>query len=116
MKITLSGKPISTNQLYRRHGNIIYMSSEGKSLKESYSWQAKSQWKKKPIITGKVAVLIDLYFNNNLRRDIDNWHKILLDSLTGIIWKDDSQIICMGVRKYIDRDNPRIEIEINYVV
>ena len=43
--ITLLGKPESTNQIYRRHGNIIYMSKLGKQLKESYQWQAKKQWK-----------------------------------------------------------------------
>lgn len=111
MTITLSGNPISTNQIYRRHGHIIYMSKEGKRLKQSYQWEAKAQWRGPPL-TDKVAVDIKLYFKNNLRRDIDNWNKILFDSLTGIVWVDDKQIEKMSIQKLIDKSCPRIEITI----
>lgn len=109
--IVLQGNPISTNHIYKRHGHIIYMCKEGKMKKEEYQWQAKTQWKECPI-AGPVEVEIRLFFCNKLRRDIDNWHKILLDSLTGIVWEDDCQIQRMTVQKFIDKDNPRIEINI----
>lgn len=111
--ITLSGKPISTNLIYRRHGNIIYMTKAGKDLKTSYQWQAKSQWKKK-ITTKPLEVMISLYFNDKRVRDIDNYGKILLDSLTGIVWGDDKQIMRMTVEKLYNH-TPRIEIEIKEV-
>ena len=110
-KIILLGKPQSTNNLYRRHGHIIYMTAQGKELKESYLGQAIKQWKLGT--TGEeLEIEIDLYFNNKLRRDIDNFFKIVLDSLTGIVWEDDSQIVKMTVTKNIDKNNPRIEIKI----
>ena len=111
--ITLLGEPKSTNHIYKSHCKFgfpsYYMSAEGKSLKESYQWQAKSQWKKK--IVGKpLEVSICLYFKAQRKHDIDNYGKILLDSLTGIVWEDDSQIWKMNVSKMVDKINPRIEI------
>ena len=89
----------------------VYMSHEGKALKESYQWQAKSQWKKKT--TDKpVAVHITLFFKNGHKHDIDNFGKLLLDSLTDIVWVDDSQIAQMTVIKMMDKARPRIEINI----
>jgi len=60
-KIILSGNPVSTNLIYRKHGHIIYMSKEGKELKESYQWEAKKYWKEPPI-EGDVEIEIELFF------------------------------------------------------
>lgn len=111
MKIILSGPPQTTNTLYRRHGHTIYMTQEGKATKQSYRYQAIKQWSR-PISDKDFAVEVDLYFPDHRRRDIDNWHKILLDSLTDLVWKDDSQIIEMKVRKFVSKEEPRIEIDI----
>lgn len=35
-----------------------------------------------------------------------------MDAMTGIVYEDDSQIISALVEKFIDKDNPRIEIDI----
>ena len=87
------------------------MSAEGKALKESYQWQIKSQWKEE--LTEKpIEVDIKLFFHDKRKHDVDNYLKILLDSCTGIIWKDDSQIIKMTVEKFYTPMEPRIELTI----
>jgi Holliday junction resolvase RusA-like endonuclease len=110
--ITLRGNPISTNMVYRRNKFVMYMSAVGKQRKIEYQWQAKTQYKGE-ILKGPVGIEINLFFKNNLRRDWDNWHKLTMDALTGIVWEDDSQITDVIVRKKIDKENPRIEIIIN---
>ena len=85
------------------------MTQKGKDLKESYYYEAKNQWKKKPL-TGKVTVNIILYFGDKRKHDIDNYNKILLDSLSGIVWEDDEQIQELNILKRHDKQNPRIEI------
>lgn len=110
--IILEGKPISTQHIYGQRGKIRYMKKEGKELKESYQWQVKSQWKK-PMIEGDCEVEIDLYFGDRRRRDWDNWHKLTMDALEGIVIKDDSQIQRAIVNKKYDKSNPRVEIKIN---
>ena len=109
--IVLLGNPLSNNSIYKRgKGRTIYMTKEGKALKEDYVWQAKEQWKK-PLIEGKLKVLIGLYFGDRRKHDWDNYGK-LLDALNGVIWWDDSQIREANVKLFYDKQNPRIEVKI----
>lgn len=116
MKIILKGNPRSTNTIYATmcRGNFPnrYMTNEGKSLKESYQWQAKSQIKSKELLPGDIEIQVQLYFGNKRKNDIDNFNKILYDSLTGIVWVDDSQIVKVTTEKLYDKKDPRIEINI----
>lgn len=112
MKIILLGEPVSTNHVYKRHGYVIYMSAEGRALKESYQMQALSQRGGHRANDSKYQVDIKLYFKDHRQRDIDNYGKILLDSLTGIIWNNDKQVNKMCVEKFIDKQEPRIEVDI----
>jgi len=113
--IVLQGNPQSTNHLYRTccRGKFptVYMTADGKALKESYQWQVKSQWKQ-PILTDKIGVKVRMFFGDQKRRDIDNHYKICLDCMTGIVFEDDSQIYDLHATKEVDRFMPRIEIEI----
>lgn len=47
------------------------------------------------------------------KSDWDNFHKLSMDALTGIVWADDSQIVEANVRKEYDPKKPRIEIVVN---
>ena len=111
MKITLKGNPKSNNHIYRNHGHIRYMTKEGKELKENYQWQARTQYEFSPN-RSLMDIEIELFFGDMRKRDVDNYWKILLDSLTGILWLDDSQIFSMKISKHIDKLDPRIEITI----
>jgi len=111
--IILEGKLQSTNNLYKvtvRGGRPhMYMTADAKAMKQSYQWQAKTQWKK-GVLTGDIVLDIKLYFQDKRRRDWDNYHKITMDALEGVVYEDDRQIQDARVRKYLDRDKPRIEI------
>ena len=115
MEIILQGEPRSTGSIYRSRvlGKFAstYMTHEGKSLKESYQWQAKSQYKGK-LLEGDIKLQIKLYFGTKRKCDIDNFNKLSFDSLTGIVWKDDSQVQELTIKKGYDKSNPRIELTI----
>lgn len=89
----------------------VYMGASGKSLKESYQWQIKSQWRN-GCTRKNVRLEIKLVFGDKRRRDIDNYGKILLDSLSGMVFEDDSQIQEMTIKKDYDKEDPRTEIEV----
>lgn len=47
----------------------------------------------------KVTIIVSM--PDKRRRDIDGFLKSLLDSLNGIVWKDDSQIIELSIKKLV---------------
>ena len=112
--ITLKGNALSTNHIYKRHGFTIYMSAEGKALKESYQWEITSQWKDK-IIYGNISVEIKLFFGDKRKRDVDNYNKLILDAMSGIVYLDDKQIQKITIEKLFDKSNPRAEIIIKKI-
>ena len=115
MNIILTGNPQSTNNLYRRGRSGMYMTEAGHDLKTDYHVQAMQQYNRKPL-DGPVHVQILIYFGDKKKRDIDNYNKILLDSLTGVVYKDDSQIEEMFVKKDYDKKNPRIVINVCSII
>ena len=113
--ITLLGEPKSTGSIYRAvsRGRFagVYMSKQGKSMKESYIAQAISQWHSVPL-QGDIEIDVKIWFGTKRRSDIDNFHKLSFDALTGIVWEDDSQIQKMTVTKNYDKSDPRIVITV----
>jgi len=74
-----------------------------------------SGWEDPPIAG---ALIVDVTFHCKTpkkptklwpRGDIDNYLKALFDSLNGIVWGDDDQII-MAVGSKVYADNPHIEV------
>lgn len=113
--ITLKGNPLSTNNVYPINcvGKFPrkYISPKGRALKEDYFYQVKQQWKDKPL-EGNLEIQVKLFFGDKRVRDWDNFHKLSMDALSGIVWVDDSQIQMAHVCKHYDKENPRIEIDI----
>lgn len=118
INLTLKGEPKSTNHIYKMtcRGRFasMYMSKEGKALKEDYQWQIKSQYKGK-LLTGVLSIALELHFKTLRKADWDNFNKIVMDACTSIVWVDDSQIRKATVSKHYDKNNPRIEIQINEI-
>jgi Holliday junction resolvase RusA-like endonuclease len=87
------------------------MTTQGKLIKRGYQLEAKAQWRKKPL-EGELEVWVTLFFGTKRKADLDNFNKILLDSLTGIVYVDDSQIHALHIQRDYDKKKPRIEISI----
>lgn len=101
MKIVVNDTPPSTQHIYapsKRDG--LYLKDPNTKL-----WwvnQIRKQWTEKPIKT-PLSVIIEFTFIDKRRRDLDNFNKIILDSCTGIIWDDDSQIVELVLRKWVGK-------------
>lgn len=104
-------KSVSLNHSYSQRQGRRYLDPAAKNAKEVISWAAKMACKHEPIETD-VEVIITLVFGNKQRRDLDNYVKLILDSLTGICFLDDSQITDLTVMKRFQK-NPAVMIEIN---
>lgn len=58
-----------------------------------------------------VAVSLHVFFGDNRRRDIDNVTKCV-DAFNGVVWKDDSQIHELHIFRHLDRERPRVEVQV----
>lgn len=87
------------------------MTREGKNLKELYQSEARKQHKGK-VMSADCDMEIILFFKDKRRRDVDNYNKLVLDSLEGVVYEDDKQIQKLTVEKRISAEDPRIEIKI----
>ena len=66
-------------------------------------------------IGGFFKLAVDVY-HENMRPDLDNAFKILLDCLQGCkAIKNDRQCVEIHARKLVDKNNPRVEFVIEEV-
>lgn len=111
MTLTFETMPVSTNNLYRNvPGRGRVLTTKGKECKEAIGWEARSQWRQKPL-EGSVAIELTIFYPDRRRRDFDNL-KAVYDALTGIVWKDDSQIDDAHIIKVYPDPNPRMELRV----
>jgi Holliday junction resolvase RusA-like endonuclease len=109
MKITLP-LPTSINRTYRS-GNGHYWKSD-----EARIWEAKAMYvytkQAKNIKPVEGNVLLEIKFFLKRDRDIDSGLKILLDFLQGRFYGNDRQVQELDVVKFMDKENPRVEVRI----
>jgi crossover junction endodeoxyribonuclease RusA len=114
MKIVLTGNPYSNNNIYfssPKKLGLRFMNKKAKEMKKCYKEQAENQWCA-DAFNCELQIAIKLFFGDKRKRDWDNYHKLSMDALTGIVWEDDSQIKLATVSTHYDKENPRIELEV----
>jgi Holliday junction resolvase RusA-like endonuclease len=112
MRFLFETMPVSTNHLYGQRGGKRYLLPEVRECKEVLAWEAASQYRRAKLLEKPLKVEVDLYWPDWRKHDVDNI-KVLLDALTGIVWKDDGQIVDLHTRKHFDRERPRVEMEVS---
>lgn len=75
-------------------------------------WEIKSLWGHFAPNTGDVTLNVMFYYGDNRKRDIDAYLKILLDSMSGIVYEDDCQVTELHAFKEVDKENPRTVIQV----
>ena len=111
IRLELSIMPPSVNSLWVNKPNGRYKSKKGKIFEETARNELKKQFRYKPLANG-LKVHISLYFKDKRKRDIDNYNKAILDSMTEIVYEDDSQIEELNVKKLVGCGFDKVEIEV----
>lgn len=101
--------PPSANRYWRTYRGATVVSAEAKAYKTEVGWLAKAIIREP--LTCPVAVTLHVY-RPAKRGDLDNYSKVLLDSLNGIAYEDDAQIVEIHAYRHDDKTNPRVEITI----
>lgn len=92
-----------------------YITVKGRIYKNTIEEQLIEYMKDKEILKNDIKVSIEFYFNNKRKNDIDNYAKPILDFMSDIMYNDDRQIIELNVKKFYDKDNPRIIIKVEKI-
>jgi len=118
MEFIIPLKAISMNQAYPQgKQGRRYLSQVAKRFKDSVGYYILNQGSGtlQPNTTDKFNVKIGFHFSDKRRRDVDDYFKLLLDSLTGIIWEDDSQIVALTGVKFQPELKDYIHLEIEKI-
>lgn len=108
--------PVSLNAAYRGVGNRLVLTDEARDYKEAAHKTALVMYRDdnhslRDPLKGDLAMKLWLYRPAN-RGDIDNFTKLLQDSLQQVVYANDSQIIEQHLYKRIDSAYPRVEVEV----
>jgi Holliday junction resolvase RusA-like endonuclease len=66
------------------------------------------------LFTGPVRVTLHVY-RPRRRGELDNIQKVLLDSLTGVVYRDDEQIAELHAYRHEDKQKPRVEVTVEAI-
>lgn len=111
MKITLPYPP-TTNHLYITRGKFRVPSPQAKAYKADVV--KRCQIARIRPIDGNVAISLHVYRPRKVG-DLDNTFKVVLDSLKGYAWHDDKQVIEIHGKRFDDKHDPRVEVDITEV-
>lgn len=106
--------PPSVNRLWRQFKGRTIVSKVGRDYRREVLANVLMVTQGLQPNDGDLSVKVRAYMPDARRRDLDNLLKASLDGLTHArIWHDDSQIKQLAIEHCgIDRDNPRLEIEV----
>lgn len=105
---TIIGNVPSKSNQYRISGNRLYKTKAVKDYERGFALQ----YKRHETIRGGFGLSIKAYLVNN-RQDLDNLLKVCLDMLESVgAIENDSFCERIEATKFIDKTNPRIEIEL----
>lgn len=103
--------PPSANRYWRAVNGRILVSREARAYKMIAACQSIWQGIKKPL-DGELVVTLRFY-RPQRSGDLDNYVKVALDSLNGVVWYDDKQIVEIHSYRYDDKARPRVEVEVS---
>lgn len=109
MKLTLPLPP-SVNAYWRIFHNRILLSAEARAYKAEAATMASMSGCKP--ISGDVSVSLKVHRARRIG-DLDNFLKAALDSLRGVAFHDDNQVVEIHAYRHDDKARPRLEVEVS---
>lgn len=108
MRLSLPYPP-SVNRIWRVFRNRIIKAKAGREYAKLVQLEARQQ--DAVPLDGPVSVSVVAYRPRKVG-DLDNTFKAAFDSLAGICWHNDSQIVEIHALRLDDKHNPRLEVDV----
>jgi len=106
---TVNGRRLisSAGRAYKAQvGQLVWLKLAQSTHRTTLLAQLQSEW---------LALSVRFYFTSALRRDVDGGLKIAQDALCEGLGINDNRIVETHLYKHIDKDNPRIEVQLTPV-
>jgi crossover junction endodeoxyribonuclease RusA len=103
---TVNGRRLisSAGRAYKAQvGQLVWLKLAQSTHRTALLARLQSEW---------LALSIRFYFTSALRRDVDGGLKIAQDALCEGLGINDNRIVETHLYKHVDKDNPRIEIQL----
>lgn len=91
--ILVDGEPVPKQSTRFDGGGHAHTAPRVKAWQDEVALRAKEAMRGREPITGPVSVRAVFVLSNRRRVDIDNLSKNVLDSLKGIVFEDDTQVV-----------------------
>ncbi len=101
--------PPTANLLWRNFRGRIVKSAKAREYVEQVRWRAFQQGVKGPPLTCLCSVSVTVFRPRRIG-DLDNALKATLDSLRGLVFEDDSQVVELHASRWDDAANPRVVV------
>lgn len=91
--ILVDGEPVPKQSTRFDGKGRAHTDPRVKAWQDTVSLRAIEAMRGRPPIIGPVSVRIVFVLGNRRRVDVDNLNKAVLDSMNGIVFKDDTQVV-----------------------
>ena len=103
--------PPSSNKYWRYNRGKVHVSEEAVDYRYTVKMLMRCSSPPPTILSGPVALELHVY-RERRSGDLSNRIKIVEDSLQGVLYINDSQVIELRAFLHEDRHDPRIEVEV----
>lgn len=115
VSFTVPVRPIGTNHGYALsawggHARMR-MTDAGKAFKEAVYLSARRAMRGRALLEGALEVQLLLVYPDN-RSDLDGGIKMAIDSLQGVVFRNDRAVRRLVAEKSADAKRPRVEITV----
>lgn len=103
-------EPPSVNAMWRHTGKYTYLSKRAKEYKDRVRLIGKAA--KVTMIRGKRVRVAVEWRRKRRSGDLDNRLKLAIDSLQGVAFENDSQVVEIHAYRKDDKDNPGVTVTV----
>jgi len=114
VRVTYDGLPVAKGRArYKAHGKGMYTPLSTREYETKIGWLIrKALGPVAPDAESRFGLRCVFYRPNRLRIDCDNLIKAISDAATGLVWKDDSQVLEVIGRLFLAAERPHVEFAI----
>lgn len=106
--VNASHRNVRINLRIKTDAAKLFLTEAGWLAKQ---WARQTEWHP-PDAGVKVILRYWVYWPDRRKRDADNLCKMLMDSLSGILYLDDRYVLPQAMDYAVDKNCPRVEVEL----